>query len=374
MNCDFLIVGAGMAGASAGYELASLGRVIVIERESQAGYHSTGRSAAMFIQSYGNAPVRAITAASRAFFEHPPSDFTDSPLLSSRGVLYLARADQRASLEKNYAELSRDTPGLKRLSDKEAIERFPLLKPGYVDAALLDGDAMDMDVHAIHQGLLSGLRQRGGQIVTSAELTAVVRARGKWQVETPAGSFSTPVLINAAGAWADALARIVGAKPVGLVPKRRTAFIFDGPAGVKPDSWPLAADVDEKFYFKPEAGKFLGSPADETPVEPQDIQPEELDIAVAADRIQATIDFTITRISRRWAGLRSFVKDKTPVAGFAPDAEGFFWLAGQGGYGIQTAPAMGRIAAALASRQPLPTDIARRGVTPAQLAPERLWR
>ena len=371
MECDFLIVGAGMAGASAGYELAAHGRTVILEREEQPGYHSTGRSAAMYIESYGNAPVRAITAAGRAFFLAPPAGFTASPLLSPRGVLLVARKDQLAALEAEYEAVSRDTPGIKRLGKAETLALFPLLRPDYTAAGLLDPDAMDMDVHAIHQGFLKGLRARGGKVVTSAEVLSGERKSGLWQVRTPAGDFAAPVLIDAAGAWADALARRLGVRPVGLVPKRRTAFIFDAPSGVDAGRWPLAGDVGEQFYLKPEAGKFLGSPADETPVEPQDIQPEELDVAIAADRIQQAVDIAITRIQRRWAGLRSFVADKTPVVGFAPDAAGFFWLAGQGGYGIQTSPAMGRIASALARGAALPADIADRGVTAAQLAPGR---
>ncbi len=373
MDCDFLIVGAGMAGASAGYELAHRGSVILLERESQPGYHTTGRSAAMFIESYGNATVRAITSASRAFFVGPPEGFSEAALLSPRGVLLLARKDQMAALEHEYAEVSRDAPNLRQLDKKETLALFPLVNPDYVEAGLLDPDAMDMDVHAIHQGFLRGLRARGGELVTSAEVTSAERKGGRWHVRTPAGDFAAPVLVNAAGAWADVLAARAGAKPVGLVPKRRTAFIFDAPPGSRLDGCPLAADVEEQFYFKPEAGKLLGSPADETPVEPQDVQPEELDIAIAADRIEKAVTFKIARISRRWAGLRSFVADKTLVAGFAPDAEGFFWLAGQGGYGIQTSPAMGRITAALASGASLPPDVAARGVTEAQLGPARCW-
>lgn len=372
MDCDFLIVGAGMAGASAGYELAPRGRVILLEREDQPGYHSTGRSAAMFIESYGNAAVRAITAASRAFFEHPPAGFSASPLLARRGVLFIARPDQRDALDRTFVELSKDGPGLDRVGREGALARIPLLDSGYVADAFLDTDAMDADVHAIHQGFLKGLRARGGRVVTSAEVTAAIYDGRAWQVETAAGRFSAPVLVNAAGAWADKLAMLAGAHPIGLVPKRRTAFIFDPPDGTRVERWPAVADVAEQFYFKPEAGKLLGSPADETPVEPQDVQPEELDLAIAAGRIQASVTFPIARIVRRWAGLRSFVKDKTPVVGFAPEAPGFFWLAGQGGYGIQTAPAMGRIAAALAAGEGFPADIAARGVEAAQLAPARL--
>ena len=372
-DCDFLIIGAGMAGASAGYELADHGRVVVLEREEQPGYHSTGRSAAVFSESYGNAVVRAITSAGRAFYEAPPPGFAEAPLMTPRGFLFIARADQADSLRALLDDAQATATPVQELTAAEAVARVPVLDPAYVDAAVLEADAMDMDVHAIHQGYLRGLRARGGQVVPRAGVAGIRRVGGAWQVETRAGPFAAPVVVNAAGAWADEMARLAGVRPVGLVPKRRTAFVFDPPDGLDIAAWPVVVDVDETFYFKPDAGRVLGSPADETPVPPQDVQPEELDIAVGADRIEKATTMTIRRIEQRWAGLRSFVADKTPVVGFAPDASGFLWLAGQGGYGIQTAAGMARIAAALARGQPLPAGIAARGITEHDLAPERLW-
>jgi D-arginine dehydrogenase len=231
--------------------------------------------------------------------------------------------------------------------------------------------AMDIDVHALHQGFLRGLRARGGRVVTDAEVRSLRRRDGLWTAETTAGTFAAPIVVNAAGAWADEVARLAGIGTVGLVPKRRTAFTIEPPEGVAPSGWPAVVDVAETFYFKPESGRLLVSPADETPMPPCDVQPDEIDVASAAARLEAATTLQVRRIAHKWAGLRSFVADKTPVAGFAPDAEGFFWLAGQGGYGIQTSPAMGRVAAALAAGRGLPPDIAARGVTEAALSPAR---
>jgi len=230
---------------------------------------------------------------------------------------------------------------------------------------------MDMDVHAIHQGFLRGAKAGGGQLVTDAEVLSIARSGGAWQLETSAGRFAAPIVINAAGAWCDVLAQMAGVAPVGLVPKRRTAFTFAPPPDLDTSAWPLVIDADEQFYIKPDAGVLLGSPANEDSVPAQDVQPEELDVAIAADRIETATTLQIGRVLRKWAGLRSFVADKTPVAGFAADAEGFFWLAGQGGYGIQTAPALGRIAAALVQGRALPEDIAALGVQAADLSPRR---
>ena len=368
----FAIVGAGIAGASAGYHLAAAGKTLLIERESQPGYHSTGRSAALYTETYGNRAIRAITIASRPFFEHPPAGFTAHPLLTPRGTMVVARADQRLKLEAALAESRAIQPAVRGIGREEALALCSALKPDYVASAFYEEDARDMDVHAIHQGYLKGFRAGGGTLVCDAEVRALARAGTGWRIETRAGVFTADIVINAAGAWADALARLAGAKPVGLVPKRRTAFTFDPSAGSDFRRWPAVIDVEEQFYFKPDAGQLLASPADETPVEPQDIQPEELDIAVCIDRCEQAATLGIRRVARKWAGLRSFVKDKSPVAGFAPDAPGFFWLAGQGGYGIMTSPAMGRIAAALAQGQPIPADLAALGVTAAELAPSRL--
>ncbi|MBP2314847.1 NAD(P)/FAD-dependent oxidoreductase [Azospirillum soli] len=376
---DFLVVGAGMAGASAAYELASHGSVLVLEREPQPGYHSTGRSAALYTQTYGHPVVRALTVASWDFYTAPPEGFTEHPLLTPRGVLLIGRADQTAALDEAFAEGRRLTPSVERFDAAGALARAPFLRDDYVAGAVWEPDAMDIDVHAIHTGYLRGLKARGGRVVTDAGVRAVERRDGLWVATTPAGVFAAPVLVNAAGAWVDALAELAGVRPIGLVPKRRTAITFD-PVFADPseagglNGWPMVIDVDEQFYVKPDAGRLLLSPADETPVEPCDVQPEELDIAVAIDRMEQAARFSVRRIAHKWAGLRSFVADKVPVAGFDDEAAGFFWLAGQGGYGIQTAPAMGRTAAALATGGALPPEVAALGVSAADLAPSRLRR
>ena len=368
---DFIVIGAGIAGASAAYELASDSRVAVLERESQPGYHTTGRSAALYTETYGNRSIRAITSASRAFFETPPAGFTEHPLLAPRGTLLIGRADQEASLAMALAEGQRTVDAVSLIGAGELAAKVPFLKPGYAKAAVWEPDARDMDVHAIHQGFLKGLRARGGRVVTDAEVMGL-SASGDWTVETRAGTFKAPVVVNAAGAWADVVARMAGAHHIGLVPKRRTAFTFDVPAGTHLETVPAVIDVDETWYIKPEAGRLLGSPADETPSEPCDAQPEELDLAIAIDRIEQALSFGVGRLHSKWAGLRSFVADKSMVAGFPKKTPGFFWLAGQGGYGIQTSPGMARIAGALARGRPLPADIADRGLDALDLSPDRL--
>ncbi|MFO0985939.1 MAG: FAD-binding oxidoreductase [Alphaproteobacteria bacterium] len=368
----FAIVGAGIAGASAGYNLAGQGPTLLIERESQPGYHSTGRSAALYTETYGNRIIRALTIASRPFFEAPPRGFTEHPLLKPRGTLVIARADQRAQLDAALAESKAILPSVEAVDAARAQALCQALRPGYVASGFYEEDARDMDVHAIHQGFLRGFRAAGGTLVCDAEVIRLRREGTGWRIETRAGTFAADIVINAAGAWSDALARMAGARPVGLVPKRRTACTIEPPAESGFRGWPAVIDVDERFYWKPDAGQLILSPADETPVEPQDIQPEEMDIAICIDRVEQASTLAIRRVQRKWAGLRSFVKDKTPVAGFAPEAPGFFWLAGQGGYGIMTSPAMGRVAAALAQGNPMPADIAAHGVLPADLAPARL--
>lgn len=368
---DFIVVGGGIAGASAGYFLARHGRLLLLERESALAYHTTGRSAAIYTQAYGNAVVRALTVAGHEFFAAPPDGFSDHALLSARGAMFIGRDDQLAALDRAEEEGRQFVESVRRIDAAEARAVLPVLRPDYVAGAVLEPDAMDIDVHALHQGFVRGIRARGGLIRTEAEVLAVDRAGADWSVETPGGRSTAPVVVNAAGAWCDELAALAGLDPIGLVPKRRTAVVFDAPTGISVDGWPLTIDIDEEFYFKPEAGKIMGSPADETPMPPCDVQPEELDIAIAIDRIQTATTMTVDRVSHHWAGLRSFVADKTPVAGFDPAVPGFFWLAGQGGYGIQTAPTLGRITADLARGKDLPAEIADFGLTAADLSPAR---
>ncbi|AWK88897.1 NAD(P)/FAD-dependent oxidoreductase [Azospirillum thermophilum] len=376
-RADFLVVGAGMAGASAAYELARHGSVLLLEREPQPGYHSTGRSAALYTQTYGHAVVRAMTVASWEFYTNPPDGFAEHPLLTPRGALIIGRPDQADLLEDEYRQSRALVPSVERLDAAQVMEMAPFLRPDYALAAVWEPEARDIDVHSLHHGYLRGLKARGGRLVTGAEVTAAASRDGLWVVDTSAGSVAAPVLVNAAGAWADELAALAGVRPVGLVPKRRTAVTFDpvfADPGIKEslDRWPMVSDVGEGFYVKPDAGRLLASPADQTPMPPCDVQPDEFDVAVVIDRLEQATRFTVPRLAHRWAGLRSFVADKVPVVGFDDAAEGFFWLAGQGGYGIQTAPAMGRTAAALATGASLPPEVAALGVDVGDLAPSRL--
>ena len=371
-RCDFVIVGAGMAGASAAWCLAERGRTVVLEREDVPGYHTTGRSAAMYLETYGGPLTRGLAVAGRAFLAGPPSGFAASPLIAPHPVIYIGRADQTGALDRLYDGNRAQVPTLARLGAAEALERVAVLREDYVAGAVLEPAAHEIDVAALHQGFLRGLRARGGALVTEAEVTALARRGGLWQAETAAGAYAAPVLVNAAGAWCDAVAALAGVPPVGLQPKRRTAFIFDGPAGDGVDRWPMVHCIEDGFYLKPDAGRLLGSPADETPSAPCDAYPEELDIAIGADRIMRATTLEIRHIRNKWAGLRSFVADREPVAGFDGAAEGFFWLAGQGGAGIMTAPALGRATAAIATGEPLPEALAARGIAAAGLSPSRL--
>ena len=369
-TADIVVIGAGIAGASAAAALAETHRVIVLEREAFPGMHSTGRSAALFSEIYGSAPIRALSRASRDFLYGPPEGFVDAPIVRQRGALHIASAAQLADLEA-FCELPDIGPAVERLTGSQARDLCSILREDYVAAAALETGSADVDVNLLHQGWLRQLKARGGQVVVDAEVVALGRTAQGWRIETPALRIDAPVVINAAGAWADVVAKLAGVKPVGLQPNRRTALIVDAPADSQVELWPMVIDVDEQFYFRPDAGALLLSPGDETPSEPCDAQPEELDIAIAVDRVQQATTLEVKRIRRSWAGLRSFVADRSPVVGYAPDAPGFFWLAGQGGYGIQTAPAMGRLACALAKGEPVPDDLAAFGVAAHDLRPDR---
>ena len=367
---DYLIVGSGVAGAGAAYELSDGARVLLLEREDAHGYHTTGRSAALYSEAYGNAVIRGLTRASRAFFEAPPKGFAAYPLLTPRGCLYLGRPDQAEALA---AMLAADPNTLRPVTREAALALVPVLHPDYVGSGLLEEGAMDADVEAIHQGFLRGAKARGADIRLGREVVAVTPTSAGYSVRTAAGEvFETRALVDAAGAWADPVAELAGAAPLGLTPMRRTALILDPPPGMDVSGWPSVIDVDEQFYFKPDAGRLLASPADETPAEPHDAWADDLDVAICVERVQTAADIPVRRIVRAWAGLRSFVADRSPVIGYDDAAPGFFWLAGQGGYGVQTAPAAARTAGALARRQPLPADIAAEGVTAQALSPARL--
>ena len=367
-----IVIGAGMAGAAAAAHLAANCRVVLLERESQPGYHSTGRSAALFTETYGNRAIRTLTGAGRAFYEAWADGFSEHPILKPRGALMFAMPGQEAALDEAWADLSALDPRVRRLDAREARAMVPVLRPDHVIGAVYEPDAMDIDVHTLHQGYLRLLRLHGGRLLTDAEAMGLRRVGSQWSVTTGAGDFTAPVVVNAAGAWADVLAGLAGLPSIGLVPKRRTALTIAAPSGIDTGRWPMTLDVAETFYFKPDAGRLLVSPADETPVEPCDVQPDELDVAIAIDRLTRATTIEVARVERKWAGLRSFVADKTTVCGFDPLADGFFWLAGQGGYGIQTAEAMARCATSLIAGAGLPADIAAKGLDVATLSPARL--
>tara|TARA_R110002094_G_scaffold177000_2_gene156727 strand:+ start:229 stop:1368 length:1140 start_codon:yes stop_codon:yes gene_type:complete len=367
---DVAIIGAGIAGASLAAEVSKEASVLLLEMESQPGYHTTGRSAAAFVDTYGPAPIRALTRASAAFYHNPPPGFTDHRLLSPRGVLMIAREDQMATLHQMQEDLS-DTSDMQILTASEIEDRMPLLRKGYAAGGFANSRVSDIDVHALHQGYLKMLRGNGGTILLNAPATALEHHQGQWHVTANNENFTASRIVNAAGAWADEIGAMAGASAIGLIPKRRTAMMITASMGLNPDTWPMVIDIDEEFYLKPDAGRLLISPADETPAPPSDAQPEELDIAICIDRIERAFDISVRRIENKWAGLRSFVADKNPVCGFDDKAPDFFWLAGQGGYGIQSAPALARLAAALLLGQSAPKDILSEGLNPSDLAPGR---
>lgn len=351
VRSDFLVVGGGIAGASTGYFLAADGQVTLLEREAVPGYHSTGRSAALFSEYYGNAAVRALTAASRPFYTEPPAGFRQA-LLSPRGVLALCPHGAEARFaEVLTAGLAAPTP-VRELSAGEAKRHCPVLRPEWFSRAMLKPAAMDIDVDAVHQGFLRGISERGGRVVRSAGVRALNRRGGMWRAITNAGEFTAACVVNAAGAWADEIARLAGVAEIGLTPLRRSACIVAPPAASDVSGWPMVADVTETFYFKPESGRLLLSPADATPVPPGDARPDDIDIATAIERVQAATTLEIRHVEHAWAGLRCAVGDDTPVVGQMPGEAGFVWLAGLSGYGIQTAPAVGQLAAALATGTP----------------------
>ena len=371
-TADICIVGAGMAGASIAYHVAPQARVLLLEREPHVAFHSSGRSAAMYTPQYGSLVIRRLTAGSGPFVREPPAGFAATPLLTARGFLTIGAADERALLALHVSRAAATGATLEPLTGAEARALVPALRPGAADWALYDRDAMDLDVEALLQGFLRGARSQGARVVTSGEVLEIKADDGRWRVRTAEFEVRADVVVNAAGAWADELATRAGIAPLGLVPQRRTAFVFDAPAGVDCVHWPMVSDVEERFYFKPDAGRLLGSLAEEVPSAPCDAQPDDLDVATAVDRIEQAVDFSIRRVVRSWTGLRTFAVDRDPVSGFEPGTGGFYWHAALGGYGIQTAAALGEFAAAQILGRDLPAALVARGLDAAQLSPARL--
>jgi D-arginine dehydrogenase len=371
---DFIIVGAGIAGASAAYELQQYGSAVLLEREPLPGQHTTGRSAAFLVDSYGGPVVSKFTRAGRSFFEEPPDGFTDFPLVTPNSLLWIGRGDQRRSLDDAITKGRAAGADLYEVTVSEALEICPVLCADYVQAAVAEPSAMHIDVAGLLDGFLRGFRRRGGHLETKAEVHRIEKTGESWSVDAGGQNYTAPIVVNAAGAWSDAVGRLAGACSIGLRPLRRTVITFDAPENVDPRGWPVVIDADEDFYFKPEGGRLLASPCDETPSTPCDASPEDYDVALAADSVQRCTTLDITHIRSRWAGLRSFVEDRSLVLGMDPEQTGFFWLAGQGGFGIMTAPAAARATARMIVEGSLPSDLLDLGVTREALSVERLSR
>ena len=373
MIYDFLIIGAGISGSAAAYELCSLGSVAIIEAETGPDYHSTGRSAALYTRNFGGSVVRKINSASYAFFQNPPSGFCDIPLLTPRGLLTVGRPEDTAKLALIHEQSTPDAP-IEMLTSAQTCERAPILRPEFIDAATFEAGVSDIEVSSLHQAYLRAVKAKKCTPIYSMRINAIERKNGAWHVSANGQTMIGKTLINAAGAWADQIAIMAKAAPTGLVAKRRTAIIVDAPQGVEPQQLPAIDFADSESYIKPEAGKLMASPGDETPVEPQDVQPEEWDIAVIADWLQQRTIIEIQRIEHSWAGLRTFARDDAPIVGFDPNIEDFFWLAGQGGYGIMMSPTLGRVTSSLITDGTIPEDLLSLGVNKHSISPSRFGR
>jgi len=352
IECEVAIIGAGIAGVGIAAHLADGSGVVVLDQESRPGYHSTGRSAAVFIQNYGNETIRGLTRASGRFYREQGAGEFAAPLLSPRRILFVCDAETRGDLD----ELLATSEGLREINSDAAVEAMPILDRNWLKGAAIEEGASDIDVDALHQGWLRRARNAGARLILDAPVERASREAGRWQLDTPKGRISARIVVNAAGAWADRIASLCGATEVGLVPMRRSMAVLPAPDGYDTRDWPLTAEAGDNWYVKPEAGRLLVSPADEDPVEPHDAFVDDMVLAEGLHRFEQAVTLPVTRVESSWAGLRTFAPDRTPVAGFDASAEGFFWLAGQGGYGMQTAPALSALAAALVDGRTPPAE------------------
>ncbi|SFO55842.1 FAD-binding oxidoreductase [Actinomadura madurae] len=368
---DVLVIGGGMAGASIGYEIAADHSVGLLDMESTLAYHTTGRSAAVFVEVLGSALVRGLTLASREHLSDG-EDWFDSPAMKPLPSLIVATPGDEEKLRAWHAEVSAQVPDLAIVDATEVLELNPVLRSGYYRIGAYEPRAMEMDVHTIHSAYLRGLRRRAGKVHPAAPVVAATRAGNVWRVVLRDGSVvEAETVVNAAGAWADEVARIFRVAPVGITPLRRSMFGVRAPEGCEVSRIPLTNEVESRFYFKPEGDGFICSPVDETPHEPADAKADPLEIARALDALGEATVIGARSVRSEWGGLRSFVADRHPVVGFDSSVDGFFWYAGQGGYGIQTAPALSRVGAALLAGRGLPDDVAGYGVTAEKLSPHR---
>lgn len=368
-----VVVGGGIAGASVAYELAAEAKVTVLEQEVTCGHHSTGRSAAIFTECYGDEVVRRLAIGSRRFLQDPPDGFTDAPLATPRPLLFVGGPEDTTALDAAFVEFKALVPSIERLDATGCVKACPILRPDTVIGGVLEPNGADLDVHALHAGFLGGIRRRGGRVHTGSPVVGLERRGEAWLASTPSGVFEADVVVDAAGAWADRVGDLAGADPIGLTPMRRTAFTFPAPEGASTSGWPMVIDVHhEQFYFRPEGrSQLLASPCDQTPMEPHDVRHEEIDVALGIERIESVTTLRIRSVAHAWAGLRSFVADHRPVNGWDPSLPGFYWLAGQGGFGIKTSPAMARFAAGLILRGTVPDDLTAIGLAIGDLSVTR---
>mgnify|MGYP001223260329 FL=1 len=344
---DIIVLGSGIAGISIASELSEYLNVCVLEKERLISYHSTGRSLAFYLESYGNEVIRQLTSASKDFFYNRIDTTSKNTLIKKRGVIHIANKFQTLKLKNLYETLTKNNENFKILNKLQTMELLPCLNDEYVDSSIYDSEASDIDVNAVYNIYLKKLTKNNGKVITDIKITEFLHQDHGWKILTNQDEFQTKIIVNAAGAWCDRIATNVGAKNINIVPKKRTIFCFK-PTNIKLNNeWPLGVDVEENFYFKIENDTVIASPADETPTVPHDAQAEDIDIALGIERIKNSTLFEFNSIFNKWAGLRSFVEDKTPVIGFDNKFNNFFWFAGQGGYGIQTAPALSKIASNL---------------------------
>lgn len=360
---DVLIIGGGIAGIGAAARLSKLTKVTVLEGETSLGYHSTGRSAAIFIRNYGNSTLRTLNKASEPELLQPDG-VSDTSLLSPRGEMLIATEEDMAALDA-YLENADD---MERLTPREAGELVPILNTNLLTGAAIEYGAREIDVDRLLQGYARLATSHGVEIVKGARVESISRSGAMWIIESGKGRFEAPIVVNAAGAWADEIAQLAGLAPIGLSCLRRSAAIIPAPEGHDVSKWPLFAAASEGFYAKPDAGRLMISPADEDPVAPHDVWADDMVLAEGLHRYEEAVTVPVTRLIHSWAGLRTFAVDRTPVVGFDPREKGFFWLAGQGGYGIQTAPVLSRLTSNLITE----TTPRIAGDVVAALSPERL--
>jgi D-arginine dehydrogenase len=356
---DIIVIGAGIAGASVAAHLASTHRVAICEMEERPGYHTTGRSAAAYEPNYGPPPILALTRAARTHFE-------DGGYLTLRETVFFMPEWQ----EEAFAKLMAVQQGMREISIADAKSRFPLLRDGYAKRAVLDPGTADIDVDLLHQSYLKQFRQNGGALRCDSPVKALEHG-SQWTVHTGSGTFTAQKIVNASGAWGDVVAGMAGRKPVGLQPRRRSMAVLPGPEGADYMQWPLVGDVGETWYCKPQSGKLLVSPADATPVDPHDAYADDMTLAEGIERFQQAVEYEVTRVERTWGGLRSFAPDGNLVVGYDSRDDGFFWLIGQGGYGIQSSPSLSRLAAALVRGETPSADIMDEGLVLAEISPLR---